>query len=125
VTDHNGLYGAMEFAQAAKAAGIQPITGAEITLTDGSHLTLLAESSTGYANLCRLITSAFRGDLDAPHEPCKYPVGAAVSGRPRANQTEGHRGPPLPQNHQGCKRSHDQGNRLNPQLNPDLLPEHA
>src|SRR5690625_4138995 len=31
VTDHNGLYGAMEFAQAAKAAGIQPITGAEIT----------------------------------------------------------------------------------------------
>ena len=35
VTDHNGLHGAMEFAQSAKAAGIQPITGAEVTLLDG------------------------------------------------------------------------------------------
>jgi error-prone DNA polymerase len=68
VTDHDGLYGAMEFAQAAKAAGIQPITGAEITLTDGTHLTLLAETSTGYANLCRLITTAYRAESGDPHE---------------------------------------------------------
>src|SRR6185312_6741360 len=58
VTDHDGLYGAMEFAQAASRIGIQPITGAELTLDDGSHLTLLAETVTGYANLCRLITEA-------------------------------------------------------------------
>ncbi|HYI14335.1 MAG TPA: DNA polymerase III subunit alpha, partial [Thermomicrobiales bacterium] len=58
ITDHNGLHGAMEFAQAAKSAGIQAIIGAELTLTDGSHLTLLAETSDGYANLSRLIARA-------------------------------------------------------------------
>jgi error-prone DNA polymerase len=66
ITDHDGLYGAMEFAQAAKAAGITPITGAEITLDDGSHLTLLAETRTGYGNLCRLITNIKHGRPPAP-----------------------------------------------------------
>ena len=31
VTDHDGLYGAMVFAQTAKAFGVRPITGAEVT----------------------------------------------------------------------------------------------
>ena len=66
VTDHDGLYGAMEFAQAVKAAGVTPITGAEITLDDGSHVTLLAENRTGYGNLCRLLTDARHGRLPAP-----------------------------------------------------------
>ncbi|HLT19536.1 MAG TPA: PHP domain-containing protein, partial [Thermomicrobiales bacterium] len=47
LTDHNGLYGAMEFAQAARAWGIQPITGAEVTLAAGHHLTLLAATREG------------------------------------------------------------------------------
>src|SRR6266498_1470116 len=63
VTDHDGLYGAMEFAQHAQAAGIAPLTGAELTLIDGSHLTLLAESARGYANLCRLIPAAHHNGL--------------------------------------------------------------
>ena len=58
LTDHNGLYGSMAFAQSAKQVGIQPITGSEITLLDGSHITLLAETPRGYGNLCRLITEA-------------------------------------------------------------------
>jgi error-prone DNA polymerase len=58
ITDHNGLHGAMEFAQAARSAGVQAIIGAEVTLTDGSHLTLLAETADGYANLSRLIARA-------------------------------------------------------------------
>ena len=33
LTDHDGLYGSMEFAHAAREAGIQPITGAEVTLS--------------------------------------------------------------------------------------------
>ncbi|TXG79025.1 MAG: PHP domain-containing protein, partial [Thermomicrobiales bacterium] len=66
VTDHNGVYGAMEFAKAADAAGIFPITGAEMTLTDETHLTLLAESPIGYANLCQLITEAHRLPPGAP-----------------------------------------------------------
>ena len=78
LTDHDGVYGSMEFARAAREAGIQPITGAEITVRgcalpqadDGSshpdehadwwHLTLLAETPQGYANLSRLLTEAHR-----------------------------------------------------------------
>jgi len=64
LTDHNGLYGSMTFAQAAKSLGLQAITGAEVTLLDeieGAHLTLLAETPQGYANLCRLLTEAHLG----------------------------------------------------------------
>ncbi len=71
LTDHNGLYGSMEFARAAKEAGLQPITGAEVTLRDcfpgvdepegGHHVTLLAETARGYANLSRLLTEAHMG----------------------------------------------------------------
>jgi len=64
VTDHNGVYGSMAFAQAAHQMDLQPITGAEITLLDGSHVTLLAETPTGYANLCRLITETHLGRED-------------------------------------------------------------
>src|SRR3954452_23467259 len=48
----------MEHAQACKALGVRPITGCEITLDDGSHLTLLCEDVTGYRNLCLLLTLA-------------------------------------------------------------------
>jgi len=69
ITDHDGVYGAMEFAQLALANGIIPITGAEITLDDGSHLTLLAESATGYGNLCRLLTHLHHGRPPAAVNP--------------------------------------------------------
>ena len=58
ITDHDGLCGSLEFAHAARAAGVRPITGAEVTLRGGAHLTLLAEDARGYANLCRLLTLA-------------------------------------------------------------------
>lgn len=61
LTDHDAVYGAVRFEQAARQAGLKPIFGAEITLVNGGgHLTLLAESDQGYANLCRLITLARR-----------------------------------------------------------------
>src|SRR5712691_11998442 len=58
LTDHDGLYGSLEFAYAAKHFGVRPITGAELTLADRSHVTLLVETPAGHANLCRLITAA-------------------------------------------------------------------
>ena len=58
LTDHDGLAGAMEFAQTAKEWGVQPIIGAEVTFRDSSHLTLLAETPRGYANLSRLLSTA-------------------------------------------------------------------
>ena len=39
LTDHDGLYGSLEFAHAAKAFGVRPIcTGAEVTLDGGAHV---------------------------------------------------------------------------------------
>jgi len=61
LTDHDGIYGSLEFAHAAKAFGVRPITGAEVTLDGNAHVTLLVESRRGYANLCRLLTAAHAG----------------------------------------------------------------
>src|SRR4051812_46954815 len=58
LTDHDGVYGSLEFAHAAKHLGLRAITGAEVSLTGGAHVTLLCESACGYANLCRIITDA-------------------------------------------------------------------
>ena len=43
VTDHNNLSAAVQFAQAARQAGIKAIQGVEVSLEDGTHLTLLAQ----------------------------------------------------------------------------------
>ncbi len=66
LTDHDNLYGAMEFARTAHERGLRPISGAEITLSEEledhgqSHLTLLAADTEGYRNLCRLLSRAHR-----------------------------------------------------------------
>jgi error-prone DNA polymerase len=61
LTDHDGVYGSLEFAHAAKALGVRPLTGAEVTLGGGAHVTLLVESKRGYGNLCRLLTASHAG----------------------------------------------------------------
>ena len=58
LTDHDAVYGSMEFAHAARAVGLRPIHGAEVSLDDGRHLTLLVASERGWRNLCRLLTIA-------------------------------------------------------------------
>ncbi len=66
LTDHDGIWGSMEFAHACKGLGVRPITGAELTVAlefeadrpELAHLTLLVESAVGYRNLCRLLTDA-------------------------------------------------------------------
>ena len=75
LTDHDNLCGAMEFARAAKSVGVQPVIGAEVTLVDGSHLTLLVETAVGYGNLCQLVThSRIGGDRRDPKlDPGRLP----------------------------------------------------
>src|SRR5258708_24652550 len=58
LTDHDAVYGAVRFSQAAKQYDIKPLLGAELTLWDNSHLTLLAADERGWANLCTLLTLA-------------------------------------------------------------------
>jgi len=71
-TDRDGLYGATRFVAACEREGVQPILGASLTVRASipppidAHVVLLAIDTTGYANLCRLITDAHmlgeRGD---------------------------------------------------------------
>jgi len=56
--DRDGVFGAPRFYTAAKEAGIRPLVGSELTMTDGSVLPVLVKSRTGYKNLCRLISRA-------------------------------------------------------------------
>jgi error-prone DNA polymerase len=54
--DRDGVSGAPRFFKAARAAGIRPLVGAELTLLGGGCLPVLVESRPGYRNLCSLIT---------------------------------------------------------------------
>src|SRR4051795_7713448 len=77
LTDHDGVYGSLEFAHAAKHFGVRPITGAELTLADRSHVTLLVESARGYSNLCRLLTAA-HAHTRPPGKESQPPSGPAL-----------------------------------------------
>ena len=69
LTDHDGVYGSMEFAHAARAIGLRPIHGAELSLRGGRHLTLLVADERGWRNLCRLLTLAHAGTRERPRDP--------------------------------------------------------
>ncbi|OGN29830.1 MAG: DNA polymerase III subunit alpha [Candidatus Yanofskybacteria bacterium RIFCSPLOWO2_01_FULL_49_25] len=71
ITDHGVMYGAIEFYEKARKAGVKPIIGCEVYVTenmfdkrpgpDGEryyHLILLAENAVGYHNLIKLVTAA-------------------------------------------------------------------
>jgi error-prone DNA polymerase len=87
LTDHDGVYGSLEFAHAAKHFGVRPITGAEVTLAGGSHVTLLCETQTGYSNLCRILTHAHAGTRVPGRERDLLPAGTTVE--VLAEHTEG------------------------------------
>jgi DNA-directed DNA polymerase III PolC len=53
--DTGNLHGAVEFTAAARAAGLKPILGAEISV-HGRPLHLYVQNATGYHNLCRLLS---------------------------------------------------------------------
>jgi error-prone DNA polymerase len=80
LTDHDGVYGSLEFAHAAKHFGIRPITGAEVTLAGAgaTHVTLLCETQQGYANLCRILTDAHAGTRVPGKERDLLPAGTTI-----------------------------------------------
>ncbi|MEE6273239.1 error-prone DNA polymerase [Georgenia sp. MJ206] len=77
LTDHDGLYGVVRFAETARALGLPTVIGAELNLggtgraagrssagevghldPDGTHLVVLARGSEGYHRLSRAIATA-------------------------------------------------------------------
>ncbi len=56
--DRNGLYGAVGFMEAARAAGIRAIIGVDLDLDGGDRLHLIARHRGGYRQLCRAISAA-------------------------------------------------------------------
>ncbi|MCC7422235.1 MAG: DNA polymerase III subunit alpha [Planctomycetaceae bacterium] len=73
MTDHGNMYGALEFYNVCKEAGVNPVIGFEAYIAPGHrtdrsankqkdaayHLTLLAQNATGFKNLCKMSSLAF------------------------------------------------------------------
>jgi len=70
MTDHGNLFGAVQFYNAATAAGIHPVIGCEVYVSQQghktrsdtdryNHLVLLCENQEGYRNLIHLVSSAY------------------------------------------------------------------
>jgi error-prone DNA polymerase len=78
ITDHDGFYGVVRFAEAARAVGLPTVFGTELTVDkldisaaqpdpDGSHLLVLARDPVGYGALARVISEAqLAGEKGAP-----------------------------------------------------------
>ena len=63
VTDRDGLYGAVATHLSGLEYGVQVIHGAQVTISDGAAVIILAADHTGYMHLCQLIS---RGRLRNP-----------------------------------------------------------
>ncbi|MBZ5724431.1 MAG: DNA polymerase III subunit alpha [Acidobacteriia bacterium] len=70
MTDHGNLFGAVKFYNAAKAAGVHPVIGCEVYVSQQghktrsetdryNHLVLLCEDQEGYKNLIKLVSTAY------------------------------------------------------------------
>ncbi len=60
LTDTGGLYGAIPFYKAARAAGVKPILGAKL-----GPCVVLARDREGYAQLCHIVTAVQLGQADS------------------------------------------------------------
>jgi error-prone DNA polymerase len=80
--DRDSLSGAPRFHMAAKKLGVRALIGAEVTSVEGCRYPLLAESRTGYQNICRLITKmklrAKKGEAAANFEDLAEHAGGVI-----------------------------------------------
>ena len=107
LTDHNGFYGVVRFAEAAAEAGLPTVFGTELTLDAygaarpertgcadpvGSHVVVLARSPAGYASLGELISTAqIAGRKHAPRLSTSEFLAAAAAHRDEWAILTGHR----------------------------------
>jgi error-prone DNA polymerase len=100
LTDHDGLYGVVRFAETARALGMASVFGAELTLVEGgrsgertgapdppgTHLVVLARNPEGYARLSRAITEAHLAGGEKGRPTC------TLEDLARHHHGDGHRG---------------------------------
>jgi error-prone DNA polymerase len=102
VTDHDGFYGVVRMAEAARELGLPTIFGSELTLgrrkvpvgepdpgagTDEHHLVVLARDPRGYALLARAISDAqLRGEKGGPRLTLADLCGIGGTGAPMADR---------------------------------------
>jgi len=60
LTDTNGLYAAIPFQMACRAADVHPVFGVELR-HDGRRAVLLARDAAGYGEICRLVSRRHLG----------------------------------------------------------------
>jgi len=106
MTDHGNLFGAVQFYNAAKAAGVHPIIGCEAYVSQQGHqtrsetdryhhLVLLCENQEGYRNLIKLASTAYldgfyykpRIDLDLLAQHSKGLIGLSACLRGQIAET--------------------------------------
>jgi DNA polymerase III subunit alpha len=106
MTDHGNLFGAVKFYNAAKAAGVHPVIGCEVYVSQQghktrsetdryNHLVLLCETQEGYRNLINLVSTAFldgfyykpRIDLDLLAQHSKGLIGMSACLRGQIAET--------------------------------------
>jgi DNA polymerase-3 subunit alpha len=97
MTDHGNLFGAVQFYNAANAAGIHPVIGCEVYVSQKghktrsdtdryNHLILLCENQDGYRNLIKLVSTAYldgfyykpRIDMDLLNQHSKGLIGMSA-----------------------------------------------
>lgn len=73
LTDRDGLYGAVQFLDSARSAGVKPIIGCDLPVSAsfpgggcGGRLVLLARNDAGYRNLCGAVTEYHLGGVPLP-----------------------------------------------------------
>src|SRR5699024_9232053 len=90
LTDHDGLYGVVRFAEAARRLGLPAVIGAELTLDateratgqmdpPGTHLLALARGPQGYHNLSRAIAEAHLATGEKGRSDYRLPELAAAA----------------------------------------------
>ena len=98
LTDQNGFYGIVRFAEAAKAVGLPTVFGTEITLDieryqpglpdpPGEHVVLLANGPNGYARLARALSlGQLAGEKSAPRFALEHLSEVAANDGPATQQ---------------------------------------
>ena len=148
LTDHGSLAGAVELYKHCQKAGVKPVVGCEVYVCDDrrapakgyAHLTLLAETNQGYANLIKLSSAGYLEgyyykpridwDLLASHSTGLVALSGCLSGRvckaleqgqPKEAETEVQRLADIFGRDSTFVELQDAGLQIQQQINPQLV----